>query len=112
MGECLICLGECADLFRPSKCTCEYYAHAHCNARTNAVARIGCVYCRWSSRESSVSFPRGHVDNGFEDHDLDFIISFEDRYFVFVGRIVGVTIFGSMMFAAGAVACNLVLHWS
>ncbi len=112
MGECLICLGECTDVFRPTKCACEYYAHAQCNSRTSAVAHIGCVYCRWSSRDTSVAVPPGHVDHGFNDHDLDYIISFDDRYFVFVGQMVGVILIGSMAFAAGAVACCMLVHGS
>jgi hypothetical protein len=105
MMECIICLEECADLFHPTKCACAYYAHAQCHVRTRTVANIGCVYCRWSS----VDVSHGN-DHGFYDHYIDDIVSFDDRYFLFVGRIVGGVILWSVAFATGAAVGYMVMQ--
>jgi hypothetical protein len=111
----MICLGEDADLFHPTECACAYYAHAQCHTRTSTFARIGCVYCRWPATTVArgVDGRRGSDDDrGFDDHDLQYIISFEDSYFVFVGRLVGVTILWSMAFVAVLTVGYTAVRWS
>ena len=97
MTECVVCLGECTDVFRSPKCTCVYYIHEYCHRRTCALVNIGCVYCRWAIRP---------LDNGFDDHDLDYIISFDDQYFIWAAQIVGILLLWSMVLS-GTVVCYL-----
>ncbi len=98
MTECVVCMEECTDVFWSPKCACVFYIHAYCRRRTSDLANIGCVYCRWPIRP---------FENGFDDHDLDYIISFDDQYFIWATQIVGRLLLWSMVLSGAVVGFQL-----